>query len=194
MGKGASPATQQTSAGLPEYVDPYFRRLLQGAEEATMPYYPDDPAYGDLAGTSTYQPYGGDRLTSSADYGDITASRDMIRNTAAAGIPGMTSAVAGQVAGMDGLAGLAGSPPHLVALQKALPLHIRDSKLALGVLLKIFKQVKLTRMQVFQNLNLLKEELKVTILMMLGSLVVMRFNNIWTHTCRALLTYKNVRQ
>jgi len=90
MGKGSSPAQQQTSTGLPEYVDPYFKRLLQGAEEATMPYYPDDPdTYGDLAGKSTYTPYEGDRLTSSADYGDIMSSRDMIRNVAGSGIPGM---------------------------------------------------------------------------------------------------------
>ena len=57
MGKGRSSApAEQTvrQTQLPEYADPYFRRLLQGAEEATMPFYPDDlDLYGDLAGQST---------------------------------------------------------------------------------------------------------------------------------------------
>jgi hypothetical protein len=117
MGKGA-PASQQTSTGLPEYVDPYFQRLLKGSEEATMPYYPDDPElYGDLAGESTFQPYEGERLTSSADYGDITASRDMIRNTAGAGIPGMETAVGAQLTGMEGIRTLAESPTSFTPSQ-----------------------------------------------------------------------------
>ena len=117
MGKGA-PSSQQTSTGLPEYVDPYFQRLLQGSEEATMPYYPDDPElYGDLAGESTFQPYEGERLTSSADYGDITASRDMIRNTAGAGIPGMGAAVGAQLTGMEGIRTLAESPTSFTPSQ-----------------------------------------------------------------------------
>jgi len=116
MGKGSSPAQQQTSTGLPEYVDPYFKRLLKGAEEATMPYYPDDPdTYGDLAGKSTYQPYEGDRLTSSADYADIMSSRDMIRNVAGSGIPGMETATSAQLTGMAGIKGLADAPPSFTA-------------------------------------------------------------------------------
>ena len=62
MGKGSTaPAGGTTrTVSLPEYADPYFRRLLKGAEEATQPFYPDDPdTYGDLAGESTYVPYGG---------------------------------------------------------------------------------------------------------------------------------------
>ena len=65
MGKGSQQAPaggEQRVVSLPEYADPYFRRLLQGAEEATMPYYPDDPEkYVDLSGKSTYQPYEAER-------------------------------------------------------------------------------------------------------------------------------------
>jgi len=103
MGKGGSTPTDTTqrTTNLPEYADPYFRRLLQGAEEATMPFYPDDPErYGDDAGKTTYQPYEGERLARSGDYQDIMASRDMIRNIARAGIPGMPQAIG---AGMDAL-------------------------------------------------------------------------------------------
>ena len=50
MGKGRQPAQQVSSTGLPEYVDPYFRRLLKGAEEATMPFDPE-------TGESNYTPY-----------------------------------------------------------------------------------------------------------------------------------------
>ena len=120
MGKGnqSAPAGgEQRMLSLPEYADPYFRRLLQGAEEATMPYYPDDPAYGDLAGTSTYQPYEGERLARTGDYADITGSRDMIRDTTAAGVPGMSAAVTGQLAGMEGIAGLASSPTQFTPSQ-----------------------------------------------------------------------------
>jgi hypothetical protein len=116
MGKGSSPQQQVVSTGLPEYVDPYFKRLLKGAEEATMPYYPDDPnKYGDLAGKSTYVPYEGDRLTASEDYGDITKSRDMIRNTATSPLAGMTTAVGTQNEGIAGLRNLALNAPSFTA-------------------------------------------------------------------------------
>jgi hypothetical protein len=116
MGKGSSPQQQVVSTGLPDYVDPYFKRLLKGAEEATMPYYPDDPnKYGDLAGKSTYVPYEGDRLTSSADYGDITQSRDMIRNIATSPLAGMTTAVGTQNEGIAGLRNLALNAPSFTA-------------------------------------------------------------------------------
>ena len=40
MGKGSSKQVQQDQTvrqtNLPEYADPYFRRMLQGAEEALM--------------------------------------------------------------------------------------------------------------------------------------------------------------
>jgi len=105
MGKGRSsvPAEQtQRQVQLPEYADPYFRRLLQGAEEATMPFYPDDPdLYGDLAGQSTYVPYGGERIAPSEMYGDIMASRAMTRGIAESGIAGMPQAQGAAQAAMD---------------------------------------------------------------------------------------------
>ena len=104
MGKGRSSApAEQTvrQTQLPEYADPYFRRLLQGAEEATMPFYPDDPAYGDLAGQSTYVPYGGERIAPSQMYGDIMASRAMTRGIAESGIAGMPQAQGAAQAAMD---------------------------------------------------------------------------------------------
>ena len=118
MGKGRSSApAEQTvrQTQLPEYADPYFRRLLQGAEEATMPFYPDDPdLYGDLAGQSTYVPYGGERIAPSEMYGDIMASRAMTRGIAESGISGMPQAQGAAQAAMDiqsdalgGLRGLA---------------------------------------------------------------------------------------
>jgi hypothetical protein len=117
MGKGRSSApAEQTvrQTQLPEYADPYFRRLLQGAEEATMPFYPDDPAYGDLAGQSTYVPYQGERIAPSQMYGDIMSSRAMTRGIAESGIAGMPQAQGAAQAAMDiqsealgGLRGLA---------------------------------------------------------------------------------------
>ena len=111
MGKGS----QQVQSGgttrtvsLPEYADPYFRRLLKGAEEATQPFYPDDPdTYGDLAGESTYVPYGGERIAGSEDYGDINTSRAMVRGIAETPIGGLDEAVALQRRGIAGLEGLA---------------------------------------------------------------------------------------
>jgi hypothetical protein len=79
---------------LPEYADPYFRRLLQGAEEASMPFDP-------VTGQSTYVPYQGERLAPSSMYGDIQASRAMTRGIAQSGIPGMQQAMGAQREGMD---------------------------------------------------------------------------------------------
>ena len=118
MGKGSSKQVQadQTvrQTNLPEYADPYFRRMLQGAEEALMPFYPDDPAYGDLAGQSTYMPYQGERIAPSEMYGDIMSSRAMTRGIAESGIAGMPQAQGAAQAAMDiqsealgGLRGLA---------------------------------------------------------------------------------------
>ena len=116
MGKGSSkqaPADQTIrQTQLPEYADPYFRRMLQGAEEATMPFYPDDPAYGDLAGQSTYVPYEGERIAPSEMYGDIMSSRAMTRGIAESGIAGMPEAMDaarfGMGYGQEALAGLSG--------------------------------------------------------------------------------------
>ena len=92
MGKGNQPQQVVQNTGLPDYVDPYFKRLLKGAEEATMPFDPE-------TGESTYTPYTGERLTKSADYGDIGLSRGMIRDVAGTGITGMDEALAAQLSG-----------------------------------------------------------------------------------------------
>jgi hypothetical protein len=97
MGKGRQQApgdqvVRQTN--LPEYADPYFRRLLQGAEEVTMPFDPE-------TGASTYIPYQGERIAPSAMYGDIQASRAMVRGIAESPIAGMEEAMGAQREGMD---------------------------------------------------------------------------------------------
>jgi len=96
------------STGMPEFADPYFRRLLQGAEEATMPFTDDlsQPIYddeGNITGfgqKSTYQPYQGERITPSSMYGDIQASRAMTRGIAQSAVPGMQEAMNAQREGM----------------------------------------------------------------------------------------------
>ena len=95
MGKGKQAPADSTvrQTNLPEYADPYFRRLLQGAEEASMPFDP-------VTGQSTYVPYQGERLAPSSMYGDIQASRAMTRGIAQSGIPGMQQAMGAQRAGM----------------------------------------------------------------------------------------------
>lgn len=110
MGKGSSTPTQQAvqTTGLPDYVDPYFKRLLKGAEEATMPFDSE-------TGESTYTPYTGERLTRSANYGDITGARQDIRDIAGADLTGMNEALAAQRSGIAGLTTLAGAPPSFTA-------------------------------------------------------------------------------
>jgi hypothetical protein len=53
MGKGRQTAPADSvvrQTNLPEYADPYFRRLLQGAEESLMPFEPRiDPETGQVA-------------------------------------------------------------------------------------------------------------------------------------------------
>lgn len=96
MGKGSQQAPADSTVrqtNLPEYADPYFRRLLQGAEEAFMPFDP-------VTGESTYMPYQGERIAPSSMYGDIQASRAMTRGIAQSGIPGMGAAMGAQQEGM----------------------------------------------------------------------------------------------
>jgi hypothetical protein len=110
MGKGKQAPADSTvrQTNLPEYADPYFRRMLQGAEEATMPFTDDlsQPIYDDTGNItgfgqkSTYQPYQGERIAPSEMYGDIQASRSMIRGIAQQGIPGMEEAMGAQREGM----------------------------------------------------------------------------------------------
>lgn len=99
MGKGRQTAPTDSvvrQTNLPEYADPYFRRLLQGAEEATMPFDP-------VTGESTYIPYQGERIAPSSMYGDIGASRAMVRGIAETGIPGMDEAMGATRRAMTGL-------------------------------------------------------------------------------------------
>ena len=125
MGKGSSQAPTESTirqTNLPEYADPYFRRMLQGAEDSTQPYqddlsrpiYDDDQNITGFEQESTYMPYQGERIASSDMYGDIMGSRAMTRGIAQSGIAGMPQAQAAAQAGMDmqaealgGLRGLA---------------------------------------------------------------------------------------
>jgi len=112
MGKGGSKQvatdTTQRTTNLPEYADPYFRRMLQGAEEVLMPFTDDlsQPIYDDTGNItgfqqkSTYMPYQGERIAPSSMYGDIQASRAMTRGIAQSAIPGMAEGMAAQREGM----------------------------------------------------------------------------------------------
>lgn len=95
MGKGKQAPGDSTvrQTNLPEYADPYFRRLLQGAEEASMPFDP-------VTGESRYVPYQGERIAPSEMYGDIQASRAMIRGIAQRPIEGMKEGMDAQREGM----------------------------------------------------------------------------------------------
>lgn len=89
MGKSKQSAPTDSTVrqtNLPEYADPYFRRLLQGAEEASMPFDP-------VTGESMYTPYQGERIAPSSMYGDIQGSRAMTRGIAQTGIAGMPAAM-----------------------------------------------------------------------------------------------------
>lgn len=94
MGKGSSAPTNQTvtQTNIPEEFMPYFERLMGRVEEQSL---------------QPYQAYGGERLAESGDFADITASREAVRNLAAAGTPGLAEAqgMARNVA--QGAAGLA---------------------------------------------------------------------------------------
>ena len=109
--KGSSQAPGDSTVrqtNLPEYADPYFRRLLQGAEDSTQPFqdnlsapiYDDDGNITGFGQESTYTPYQGERIAPSANYGDIQSSRAMVRGIAQQGIPGMQEGVAAQREGM----------------------------------------------------------------------------------------------
>ena len=100
MGKSSAQAPGDSTVrqtNLPEYADPYFRRMLQGAEDTLMPFQDDlsSPIYDDAGNItgfgqqSTYTPYQGERIAPSANYGDIQASRAMVRGIAQSGIAGM---------------------------------------------------------------------------------------------------------
>jgi hypothetical protein len=126
MGKGRQQVPTDTvsrQTNLPEYADPYFRRLLQGAEESLMPFEPViDPETGQVAlddfgneqYQTTYRQYQGERIAPSEMYGDIQGSRAMVRGIAESGISGMPEAMGAARLGMgyqdeaiQGLRGLA---------------------------------------------------------------------------------------
>ena len=111
MGKSSAQAPGDSTVrqtNLPEYADPYFRRMLQGAEDSLMPFQDDlsSPIYdddGNITGfgqESTYTPYQGERIAPSANYGDIQASRAMVRGIAQQGIAGMEEGMGAQREGM----------------------------------------------------------------------------------------------
>ena len=107
MGKSSAQApgdTVQRQTNLPEYADPYFRRLLQGAEDTLMPFqddlsrpiYDDDQNITGFQQKTTYQAYPGERIAPSSMYGDIQGSRAMVRGIAQQGIAGMPEAMGAQ--------------------------------------------------------------------------------------------------
>ena len=109
--KGSSQAPSDSTVrqtNLPEYADPYFRRMLQGVEDSTQPFqdnlsspiYDDDGNITGFGQESTYQPYQGERIAPSANYGDIQASRAMVRGIGQSGIAGMPEAMNAQREGM----------------------------------------------------------------------------------------------
>ena len=90
MGKGGGQNiptdTTTRTVSMPEFSDPYYRRMLQGAEDAMLPFDP-------YTGRSRYTPYPGERIAESSMYGDIGASRAMTRGIAQQGIAGMPEAM-----------------------------------------------------------------------------------------------------
>jgi hypothetical protein len=80
MDKGSSQApTQQTvtQTNIPKEFMPYFERLMGRVESESM---------------QPYEAFGGQRLATADQFGDIGASRDITRGVAGAGIPGLATA------------------------------------------------------------------------------------------------------
>jgi len=79
MGKGSAPTeTKQTvtQTNLPEYVRPYFERLLGRTEAESK---------------REYEPYGGQRIADTSQ--DLLTSEDMVRDIASTGLPGIQTAL-----------------------------------------------------------------------------------------------------
>ena len=85
MSKGSPKPTDQTvvQTNLPEYVQPYFERLLNRTEAETK---------------QQYQPYQGQRLQTGGT--DVTDAQQMGRNIAGQGIQGLPQAQAATMAGL----------------------------------------------------------------------------------------------
>jgi hypothetical protein len=95
MGKGSSSApTSQTitQSNIPKEFMPYFSRLMGRVEEQSL---------------QDYEGYGGPRLAPSENFADIGASRDAVRDLAAAGTPGIAEAQGMTRDVAQGAAGLA---------------------------------------------------------------------------------------
>lgn len=74
-GSQSTPTSQTvTQTNIPKEFMPYFKRLMGRVEEQSL---------------QPYQPYGGQRLATSDQFGDIGASQEMVRGIAGAGIPGL---------------------------------------------------------------------------------------------------------
>lgn len=99
MGKGGGVApTEQniTQSNLPEYAEPYFRRLLDRTEAQSL---------------TSYTPYQGQRIAATPQ--DITDAFNLTRNIAGQGIAGLpqaTNVVAGNVQAGQQIAQQAGQP------------------------------------------------------------------------------------
>lgn len=96
MGKGSKAPVEQTitQTNIPKEFMPYFERLMGRVEEQSL---------------QDYTPYGGQRLATADQFGDIAASQEATRALAAAGTPllteaqGMTRNVAQGAAGLAAL-------------------------------------------------------------------------------------------
>lgn len=74
----AAPTSQTvTQTNIPKEFMPYFERLMGRVEEQSM---------------QPYQTYGAPRIAQAGQFGDIGASREMVRGIAGAGVPGMQQA------------------------------------------------------------------------------------------------------
>jgi hypothetical protein len=96
-GSGGAPASQNiTQTNLPEYAEPYFKRLLERSESLSL---------------GEYQPFEGQRQA--ALPGDISAAYDVTRQVAGQGIAGLPQAmgvVSGNVQAGRDIAQRAGQP------------------------------------------------------------------------------------
>jgi hypothetical protein len=96
-GSGGAPASQNiTQTNLPEYAEPYFKRLLERSEALSL---------------GEYQPFEGQRQA--ALPGDISAAYDVTRQVAGQGIAGLPQAmgvVSGNVQAGQDIAQRAGQP------------------------------------------------------------------------------------
>ena len=87
MGKGSAPVETKrevVQTNLPDYVRPYFERLLQRTEAESQ---------------RDYEPYGGQRIADPS--ADLLASEQKVRDIASTGIPGIAGATDAVGTGLD---------------------------------------------------------------------------------------------